>query len=264
MYRTIDASLWTDQKIRKLKPIDRLVFLYLITNPHTHVSGLYYLPNLIAQHETGLSANQLKSAENTLSEMGFCQFDPANELVWVLKMFRYQGKGKKNTLSAAHHIQKDIHNSFLINRFLRAYPEVREAIKIPYPDFAVDATPENGERIPENGERISDRAAFAAKQKQPQTIPSDFTVTDDMKAWGIKPENGFTDQDIARETPVFVDHFTAKGERKSDWVAAWRNWMRNSRKFGGRNGPNQNGGSGGSGKASAILGKGERPYTPRQ
>ena len=28
-----------------------------------------------------------------------------------------------------------------------------------------------------------------------------------------------------------LDHFRAKGERKSDWTATWRKWLRNSRKF---------------------------------
>ncbi len=138
MYRTIDAAIWSDQKVRKLNPSERLLFIYFITNPHTHVSGIYYLPDLIAQHETGLTAKQLSSGSDTLSRLGFCRFDPLNELVWVVKMFRYQGNGQKNTLSAAHHLSKDIHNSFLISEFLVVYPEVAPFIKN---TVSVDATP---------------------------------------------------------------------------------------------------------------------------
>ncbi len=141
MYRTIDASFWTDPKVRKLSPNGRYLLLYFITNPHTHVSGIYYIPDLIAQHETGLSSAQLKAASDTLSILGFCRFDRTNELVWVVKMFRFQGNGQKNTLSAAHHLSKDVHNSFLISEFLQVYPEVAEHVKIPYPEIAVGATP---------------------------------------------------------------------------------------------------------------------------
>jgi hypothetical protein len=48
MYRTIETSMWTDAKFRGLPAPARLLFLYLITNPHAHVSGIYYLPDVIA------------------------------------------------------------------------------------------------------------------------------------------------------------------------------------------------------------------------
>jgi len=156
MYRTVDAAFWTDPKVRKLTPEGRLLFLYLITNPHTHVSGLYYLPTLIVQHETGLSARALDTLSHTLSRVGIALFDPPNELVWVVKMMRFQGKGEKNTLSAAHHISKDIHNSFLIREFLKAYPEVEPLLKNRVSvGYAVGATPDSPFLIPEpeNGER---------------------------------------------------------------------------------------------------------------
>jgi hypothetical protein len=129
MYRTIDAAFWTDQKIRKLSPEGRLLFLYLITNPHTHVSGLYYLPLLIAEHESGLSKAHLKSSLESLSKSGLCRYDHDAELILVKKMFRFQGRGLKNTLSAARHLSEDVHKSFLINEFLVIYPEVSQHMK---------------------------------------------------------------------------------------------------------------------------------------
>lgn len=169
MYRTIDASFWTDQKVRKLAPLDRLLFLYLITNPHTHVSGLYYLPEGMIQHETGLTKSQLGYGIDTLSKTRRALFDPPNELVWVVKMFRFQGKGLKNTLSAARHIENDLHNSFLVSEFLKAYPEVEPHVKnrvshtlsefgTPHSPFPI---PEQ-EQEQENGERKGDMAAEAA------------------------------------------------------------------------------------------------------
>lgn len=129
MYRNIDAAFWTDKKVRRLKPSERLLFLYLITNPHTHVSGLYYLPWLIAQHESGLTKEDLDLAATTLSDMKLCRFDHENELVWVVQMFKFQGRGQKNTLSAAHHLSEDCHNSFLIKEFIDVYSHVAKHIK---------------------------------------------------------------------------------------------------------------------------------------
>lgn len=69
----------------------------------------------------------------------------------------------------------------------------------------------------------------APKSKRAAKLPADFEVTDRMRDWAYG--DAFTDTDIERETPCFVDHFTANGKAQLDWVAAWRNWMRRSRKY---------------------------------
>lgn len=136
MYRTIDAAFWTDPKVRDFRPNERLFFLYLITNPHTHISGIYYLPWLIAEHETGLPAKVLNAAADTLSRVGVTLFDRPKELVWVVNMFSFQGSGQKNTLSAAYHLAEDIHNSFLTEHFIKRYPAVAEPYKNRVSEFS--------------------------------------------------------------------------------------------------------------------------------
>jgi hypothetical protein len=131
MYRTIDASFWTDPRVRKLSADGKLLFLYLTTNAHTHVSGIYYLPRVTVKHEIGLSNRVLYTLSHTLSDAGLCKFDEELELVWVVNMFKYQGRGEKNHLAAAAHLSKDLHNSFLVKEFLQRYPEVGKLYKAP-------------------------------------------------------------------------------------------------------------------------------------
>lgn len=92
--------------------------------------------------------------------------------------------------------------------------------------------------------------------------PNDLSITDDMREWGIA--NGFSEHELQRETPAMLDYFRGKGERKTDWMATWRNWMRNSRKFGGTHGTDSRNGSSNARAAQAGLGFGARPYTPKQ
>lgn len=56
-----------------------------------------------------------------------------------------------------------------------------------------------------------------------------FVVTDEMIAWA-KQKHPLVDIDT--QTDAFIDYWTAQpGQKgvKSDWVATWRNWIRNSR-----------------------------------
>ena len=61
-------------------------------------------------------------------------------------------------------------------------------------------------------------------------IPEDFTVTEDMATWARREVPGLIRTGRGKlETDRFIDHFrSASGAvaRKTDWVAAWRNWMR--------------------------------------
>lgn len=175
LYRTIDAAFWTDPKVRSLSPDGRLLFLYLITNPHTHVSGIYYLPRNVMAHETGLIPKTVNTLCDTLSSAGFCGFDVQRELVWVKNMMKYQGRGEKNLKSAAHHIIEDLHNSPLIVDFAASYPEIRSLI----PDRVYDrvssaGTPDSLIPIPDSLTQIPEQEQDISRGlKNAATRPAD-------------------------------------------------------------------------------------------
>lgn len=123
MYRTIDARFWSDPKVRKLPSGAKLLFLYLITNPHSHPSGIYHLPMAVVATETGLSKNDLRIALDTLSGSILTKFDPETELFWVVNMYRYQCRGGKLIRSAAMQLLA-VHKSRLVSDFMAMYPEV--------------------------------------------------------------------------------------------------------------------------------------------
>ena len=59
-------------------------------------------------------------------------------------------------------------------------------------------------------------------------VPEDFTITAKMREWANKEIPGFN---IDTETPQFIDYWKGVSGNKGvklDWVATWRNWMRNS------------------------------------
>lgn len=100
----------------------------MITNRHTHVSGIYYLPKLYIRHELNISRRMLDTLLHTLSIGDLAEYDPEAEVIWVKRMFRYQGKGEKHQISAAKHVQEDLHKSKLIKSYLEFYPEVKKRV----------------------------------------------------------------------------------------------------------------------------------------
>ena len=70
---------------------------------------------------------------------------------------------------------------------------------------------------------------IAPKRAKPsKQIPSNFCVTDEMRAWA--KAKGVT-ANIDFETEQFMDYHQARGTTMKDWSKAWQTWMRNTIKF---------------------------------
>ena len=149
MYRTICCELWTDEKVQALTAHEKLLFLYLITNPHSHMSGIYYLPTAFMQHELNMGRG-FDGVWMGLLRSGLVDADEKRSQVWVVNMLPYQAKGNKAEKGVASHIST-LHNSPLISRFLAKYPQITQYLssefircpidtpsipytKVPYPD----------------------------------------------------------------------------------------------------------------------------------
>lgn len=123
MYRTVETGAWDDPEVRPLSPQAKLLFFYLFTNRHTHVSGIYYLLPVTAAAETGLPLRVVDTLWDTLSKAELAWFDSKCLVVFVRSMLRHQGRGEKNERAAATQLGT-LHNSFLISKFLSVYPSV--------------------------------------------------------------------------------------------------------------------------------------------
>ena len=92
-YAKISPQFWigsTGRKLRDAGPEATLVALYLLSNPHANMLGLYYLPQLYIAHETGLGIEGASNGLRMASEAGFCDYDADSEVVFVYEMARFQ------------------------------------------------------------------------------------------------------------------------------------------------------------------------------
>lgn len=126
MNRMVCTKFWTDSKVKQLSLTEKAVFLYLITNPHTHLCGLYYLPLSLAIEEIGAPV-KWPAILKRFADLELAYYDEEQRLVWVCKMFGYQGRGENIYKSVAKHLQS-FHPSFLINSFIDLYIPIKPLI----------------------------------------------------------------------------------------------------------------------------------------
>ena len=233
MYRTICTELWTDPKVKALPPDSKLLFLYLITNPHTHLSGIYYLPTRTMEHETGLSRRGIDGALMGLMESKQVIYDTTHEQIFVIHMFAYQGRGQKTDKGVADYLLT-LHHSSLLPHFIARYPTVKTYLVGSPIDGASMGDTDFPSPVPDPLLRLPNHdlksTSHTQKKGQWHTVgspcPDDFAPSEEhvklAKARGL-------------ELNLELLHFKGKameaGWTSGNWNLKFRNWMLQEVKF---------------------------------
>lgn len=92
-YGKVSPQFWigrTGKSLRSAGAEAQLVSLYLLTNPHANMIGLYYMPLMFIAHETGLGMEGASKGLASAIKAGFCHYDEQSEMVWVPEMAAHQ------------------------------------------------------------------------------------------------------------------------------------------------------------------------------
>ena len=72
--RYIDTKFWTDTYITNLDPIEKLLFLYALTNPHTNIAGIYEISIKQIAFDTGIDKEMVEKIFQRFSPFYLCWF----------------------------------------------------------------------------------------------------------------------------------------------------------------------------------------------
>lgn len=91
-YGQISPSFWIGKTGKQLRgnPSAQVLALYLMSSPHSTMTGVFHCPVLYMAHETGLGMEVASDSLNRLIELGFCEYDEPLEYVFVLRMAAFQ------------------------------------------------------------------------------------------------------------------------------------------------------------------------------
>jgi len=215
----------------------QIVALYLMTSPHATMTGVYHCPILYIAHETGIPIEGASKALARLIEGGFCEYDEASELVFVIRMAAFQVGESLNAKDKRQvGIQRDYEKmpeSRIKQRFFEIYGAAFQLA-----ENKPLASPLQAPSKPRAGTRAGTRAETellpppAGDGGKGSRLASDWVLPD---AWAdeaqrIVAESGKS-LDVKREAAKFRDFWVAKSGKdavKRDWLATWRNWIRNA------------------------------------
>lgn len=121
-----ETECWADPWFQTLKPVEKLLFIYLWTNPHRNISGIYTITFDTISFETCLTKAQIRDLLLKLSPKVKYDFD--RSICWVVKHARRQFlRGEKISFKQREGIRRNVlkfrwHPFF--KSFCDAYPEI--------------------------------------------------------------------------------------------------------------------------------------------
>lgn len=261
-YSKVGPKFWigpTGKRLRTAGMEAQVVAMYLLTSPHANMLGLYYCPAMFIAHETGLGIEGATKGLHSAIEAGFCEYDEASEVVWVVEMAKYQvGEALKPNDLRVKGVQNEYvalpENPFLTRFYekygaafcmsacrgnvspleapskpLRSQEQEQEQKK----EQEQEQERERGGPEPDAGvdEPTCPPAAQPARSRPPTAsrLPENWTLPKAWGEWALGERPDWTADHVRRVAEQFRDYWLAKAgadARKVDWAATWRTWVR--------------------------------------
>jgi hypothetical protein len=128
-YGTVSPKFWIGATGKSLRgdPEAQVLAMYLMTSPHSTMTGVFHCPVLYMAHETGLGMEGASKALARLIEAGFCEYEEASEFVFVVRMAAHQiaeslKPGDKRILGLTRAVE-NMPEGRIRSRFLAIYAE---------------------------------------------------------------------------------------------------------------------------------------------
>lgn len=90
-FRNIHTRIWADSWFCELCPDEKLLFIYLFSNPAASVCGMYELPNRTMSLDTGLALDRVSEILDTFSKAGKVHYEDG--VIWVVNLKKYNSSG---------------------------------------------------------------------------------------------------------------------------------------------------------------------------
>ena len=116
--RYINTKIWSDSWVSELDPVEKLLFLYILTNERTNIAGIYELPIKIMSIETGIEKQMIENILNRFKKDKRVEY--FNGWVVIANFVKHQDIGNLKIIQG-------------INSILRSIPQsILDTLSIPY------------------------------------------------------------------------------------------------------------------------------------
>ena len=231
-YRTIKPTIWSDPYFEELNSYEKLLYIYLFSNPHINNAGVMKVSHRKIIFETFADEAQFKSAiEKFQKDKKVMLF---NEYIYVCNFVKHQTNTSPKMLANIYK-QLELIPRNIVSVINQQYPELKipqryltNTVSIPL-GYPTDGLEEEWERELE-GEDEKEREGENVTPKIQTTDKFTPPTLQEVQAYA---DNSFMEMDVSQ----FYEHYTATGWEMSngrypkDWTALLRLWRSREKDF---------------------------------
>jgi len=174
--RSINTAIWSDEWFESLEASDKLLWIYLLTNPRTNMIGIYELPSdKKLSFETGLSFEMIRKAfERFETDKKAYRFDRFIILINWVKNQSYNANMKKSAINDIELLSADIH------KFLKSIDfNPSKGFETISNDSEPVETPRKKNRMEDENENEKELKKKSASENFPDSVPALFFNRDE-------------------------------------------------------------------------------------
>lgn len=222
LYRNVSISFWTDSKVDDdFTPEDKYFYLYLLTNPHTNLSGCYEISMKQMECETGYNCDTVKRLLNRMEEIhNVIRYNVESKEVLVLNWWKYNWTASQKVgnavVSLCGKIKCDVFKKYTMDRVSILYPTVSVSV-------SASASVSGAGESAESAEQIS--APAPAKKKLAMHKHGEYghvRLTDEQHK---KLIDEYGQQTVDTYIRKIDEYCQLKGKSYKDYNLAIRNWI---------------------------------------
>lgn len=118
--RYINTRFWNDTYVSNLDPIEKLMFIYLLTNEHTNISGVYEVPEKIIAIETGIDVSMINKILPRIED----RIRYVDGFVVIKNFVKHQETGSELVQKGILNCLRDLDQNFLKNIVNKGFYEL--------------------------------------------------------------------------------------------------------------------------------------------
>ncbi len=238
IYRNVHLTFWSDAKVTDdFTPEDKYFYLYLLTNPHTNLSGCYEISLKQISREMGYTQESIEGLIKRFSEVHkIIIYDKGSKEILLINWSKYNWTKSSKFITA---LEKEIESvkseqfkEFLHNRLYgidtvsesEIYPMHTVSSSDVYP---TDTTVTDTVTVSDTNSVADSDGEKTDKPKRKKFVPP---TVEEVEDYCFERNNKV-------DAEMFVDFYSSKGwmigkNPMKDWKAAVRTWERKDKENG--------------------------------
>ena len=224
-YGKIHSSFWSSETIRSLTDDGRMLALYLMTSPHTTISGTFRLPDGYACEDLQWSAVRVTEGFVELFRKGFANRCETTKWVWICKHLEWNPPENPNQFKAAWKVISTIPAECAWRSHFLAFCANLKGLDVtpvsnPLPTLPKPLLNQKQEQEQEQ------KKEQEGKKPRKAGLPPDFKLTQSLAAYVTAT---IPDADPASMFADFCDKAASKGWMYADWDRAFQTFVRGAK-----------------------------------